>query len=402
MPYSALSYAGLILWSGVLFFYVYWKIAKRYLLKKPIKLPPEVGLEKKEEYLAQQKLIYNKASRGLKRILYFSGFALAADSVVISLLASFGVGSRQAFVLPSIILASSLIPGFFLLMILAAFTNDYLKRLENNDVVVEASPEEEGEKIWLVNLLPLLGLALFYQGRVHLLNQLGFGTGLALTVVVLSMVFFIRKESVGLGINVILLGFVFISYLAPQFQYLNEFSTHRGFGWLIGNYAVQILPLLAIAVGVAQLAKRPLVDGMGATSPEMAKLALRYLKAPFFMAVLTPTVAMFLQVKKVMPYSLTVVGLQALAWGGVLISLNLEARQGKLDFAAVQNYIRKDRKYRLPFDVTFVRLIALALLLLSAAFETYRELWLFFGISILWAVLMFLSLWKIWRYALPE
>ena len=116
MPYHALSYAGLFMWGVVLGFFVYWKITKRYLLKKPIKIPAEIGLEKKAEFLTQQRKIYSKASVGLKRILFFSGFALAAYSVILSLLASFGLASAQQFVLPAIILATSLVPGFFLLI----------------------------------------------------------------------------------------------------------------------------------------------------------------------------------------------------------------------------------------------------------------------------------------------
>jgi len=402
VPYSVLSYAGLVMWGGVLGFLAYWKIAKRYLLKKPIEIPKEIGLEKKEEFLTQQRKIYRKASRGLKRILFFSGFALAADSVILSLLASFGLVSGQDFVLPSIILATSLVPGFFLLMILSAFTNDYLKRLDENDCVLKPAAKEEAGTLWFMNLLPLLALVLFYRARVDLLNQLGFGTGLALAVIVLSLVFFTRRESVGLGVNVILLGFVFISYLAPQFEHVCDSALHHGAGWFMGNYAVQILPLLAMAMGVAQLAKHPLVDRIGVSSPEMAKIASQYLKIPFGVAVLTPIIGITLQVNKVLPYSLAVVSLQALAWGAVLLSLSLAGRRGKVDFVAIRDYLRKARNYRLPFDRTFLRLIILALLLLSAAFETYRDLWLFFGVAILWAGLMCLSLWKVWKYAFPE
>ncbi|MCX5892100.1 MAG: hypothetical protein NTW80_03855 [Deltaproteobacteria bacterium] len=390
------------MWGAVICFFAFWKIAKRYLLKKPIEIPEEIGLEKKEEFLTQQRKIYSKASRGLNRILFFSGFALAADSVILSLLASFGLASGQRFVLPGIILATSLIPGFFLLMILSAFTNDYLKRLNENDCILKSAAKKEAGKIWLMNLLPLLALVLFYQARLDLLNQLGFGTGLALAVIVLSLVFFTRKEMVGLGVNVILLGFVFVSYLAPQFEDVCKYALNHGAGWFIGAYAIQVLPLLAMAMGVAQLAKHPLVDRIGVSSPEMSKVASHYLMIPFLVAAFTPIIGITLQVKKIFPYSLTVVSLQALAWGAVLLSLSLTGRRVKVDFAAIQDYLRKDRNYRLPFDRTFLRLVVLALLLLSTAFETYRGQWLFFGLTIIWAGLMCLSLWKVWKYAFPE
>ena len=401
MTYSALSYAGLAMWGAVLGFFAYWKIAKLYLLKKPIEIPEEIGLEKKEEFLAQQRKIYSKASVGLKRILFFSGFALAADSVILSLLASFGLGSGQQVVLPGIILATSLIPGFFLLMILSAFTNDYLKSLDENDCILKSAANEETGKIWLMNLLPLLALSLFYQARLDLLNQLGFGIGLALAVIVLSLVFFTRKEAVGLGVNVILLGFVFVSYLAPQFENVGKYEFNHGAGWLIGTYAIQVLPLLAMATGVAQLAKHPLVDRIGVSSPEMPKIASHYLSIPFLVAAFTPIIGITLQVQKNFPYSLTVVSLQALAWGAVLLSLSGAGRRGKVDFGAIRDYLRKDRNYRLPFDRTFLRLVVLAIFLLSAAFETYRGLWLFFGLSGVWVGLMGLSLWKVWKYAFP-
>jgi hypothetical protein len=392
------------MWGGVLGFFAYWKIAKRYLLKNPIEIPTEIGLEKKEEFLTQQRKIYSKASRGLKRILFFSGFALAADSVIISLLASFGLDSGQRFVLPAIILASSLIPGFFLLMILSAFTNDYLKRFDENDCVLKPAAVEGVGKLWLMNLMPLLALAFFYQARVDLLNQLGFGIGLALAVIVLSLVFFTRKEAVGLGINVILLGFVFISYLAPQCEDVCKYELNQGAGWFIGAYAVQILPLLAMATGVAQLAKYPLVDPIGISSAEAPKISTYFLNIPIWVTALTPIIGFTLQVKDGLrlPYSLTVVTLQVLAWGAVLLSLTLADRRGKLNFDAIRDYLRKDRNYRMPFDQTFLRLIALALFLLAAAFETYRGQWLFFGLAVIWAGLMCQSLWKVWQYTFPE
>ena len=119
------------------------------------------------------------------------------------------------------------------------------------------------------------------------------------------------------------------------------------------------------------------------------------------MAAFTPIIGIILQVNKIAPYSLTFVSLQALAWGAVLLSLSLAGRRGKLDFEAIRDYLRKDRNYRLPFDLTFLRLVVLALLLLSAAFETYRGQWLFFLGTVIWASLMCLSLWKVWKYAFP-
>lgn len=402
MAYSALSYAGLVMWGGVLGFFAYWKVAKRYLLKKPIEIPEEIGLEKKEEYLSQQRKIYRTASRGLKRILYFSGFALAVDSVILSLLASFGSASGRQFVLPSIILASSLIPGFFLLMILSALTNDHIRWLDENDCILKPAAKEGEGIIWFMNLLPLLGLVLLYQARLDLLNRLGFGTGLALGVIVLSLVFFIRKEPVGLGVNVILLGFIFVSYLAPQFETGCESAFNQGGGSFMGDYAVQILPLLAIAMGVAQLLKQPLSDPLVVSSPEMPKVVSYYLMIPFLVAALTPIIGITLQMNMILPYSLTVVGLQALAWGAGLLSLSLAGRRGKVNFVAIRDYLRKDRNYRLPFDRTFLRLVMLALLLLSTAFETYRGQWLFFGGAVLWLSLISLCLWKVWKYAFPE
>ena len=148
-------------------------------------------------------------------------------------------------------------------MIFSAFTNDYLKKLDENDCILKSAVKKKSGKIWFMNLLPLLALSLLYQARLDLLNQLGFGIGLALAVIVLSLVFFTRKEAVGLGVNVILLGFVFVSYLAPQCDDVYKYDLNHGAGWLIGAYALQVLPLLAMTMGVAQLAKHPLVDRIG-------------------------------------------------------------------------------------------------------------------------------------------
>jgi hypothetical protein len=170
----------------------------------------------------------------------------------------------------------------------------------------------------------------------------------------------------------------------------------------MGDYAVQILPLLAIAMGVAQLLKQPLSDPLVVSSPEMPKVVSYYLMIPFLVAALTPIIGITLQMNMILPYSLTVVGLQALAWGAGLLSLSLAGRRGKVNFVAIRDYLRKDRNYRLPFDRTFLRLVMLALLLLSTAFETYRGQWLFFGGAVLWLSLISLCLWKVWKYAFPE
>lgn len=402
VSYRELSYAGFIIWGLVIFFFAYWKIAKRYLLKKPIEIPEEIGLEKKEEFLAKQRKIYGKASRGLRLILCFSGFSLAADSVILSLLASLDSTGSQHLILPSIILATSLIPAFFLLMLLSAFTNDYLKRLNENECVIKPASKEDEGSLWLINLLPLLALVLFYQGKIDLLNNLGYGTGLALTIIVLSLVFFAWKEPLGLGVNVILLGLVFTSYLAPSMDRGNGTSFALGAWSFISACALQIFPLLCIAMGAAQLAKYPLIKRMGVLSPELPKIVLQYLTIPFGVALLTPIIGFALQWKKIVPYSLTVVSLQVLAWLAVLISLAMADRLGKAVVVARKDDFIKERKYRLPFDRTFLRLVMLAVLLLSAAFETYRGLWLFFGLSAAWVSLMFLSLWRVWKWAFPE
>lgn len=395
VPYRELSYAGFFMWGLVLALFVYWKIIRRYTLKKPVEIPAEIGLEKKAEFLAQQKAVWSSALNALKRAGYLTKLGVIFFSGCTLLFAFAGLTGSEKFILSSFSVAALAVPACFAEFLCVAVTRDFLRRLDENDCVLKSTHGEGPGKFWLVNLLPPLALALFYQARADLLSQLGFGTGLAVAVVLLSLAFLHRQEPVGVGVNCILLGLVFMSFLAPGYD-LNLFRDSLVLS------AAPLLPLLAISGGALFLVRHPLVKRQGVFSPELPKLLPYFSRLPIFMAVLTPILAAVFQKMQLLPYSLTMVGLQALGWLAVLISLSWAARRGKVDFAAIRDYIQKDKKYRLPFDRIFLALVLLGFLSLSAAFETYRGQWLFFLGTVLWAGLMCLSLWKVWKYAFPD
>lgn len=395
VPYRDLSYAGFFMWGIVLVLFVYWKIIRCSILKKPVKIPAEIGLEKKAEFLSRQRAVWSGALRGLKRAGYVTRLGLVLSSCCTLLLACAGFTGSQKFILGSFTVTALAVPAFFAEFLCLAVTRDFLRRLDENDCILKSAPGEGLlGKFWLVNLVPPLALALFYQARADLLSQLGFGIALAVAVILLSLAFLHRQESAGVGLNFILLGLVFISFLAPYLD-LELFRDS-----LLLN-AAPLLPLLAISCGALFLARYPLVKRQGVFAAELPKLLPYYGRVPIFMAVLTPIVAAVFQQMHLLPYSLTLVGFQALGWLAVLISLSWAGRRGKVDFAAIRDYIRKDRQYRLPFDRIFLGLVLLGFLSLSAACETYRGHWLFFLGTAIWASFMCLSLWKVWKYALP-
>jgi hypothetical protein len=395
VPYRELSYAGFFMWGIVLVLFVYWKIIRWYVLKKPVKIPAEIGLEKKAEFLAQQRAVWSGARKALKRAGYFTRLGLIGASCCTLLFACAGLTGSKQFVLSSFTVTALAVPAFFAEFLCLSVTQDFLRRLDENNCILKSTPGEDGQgKFWLANLLPPLALALFYQARADLLNQLGYGTALAVAVILLSLAFLHRRESVGVGVNFILLGLVFISFLAPRldFDILQDSLVLS---------AAPLLPLLAISCGALYLVRHPLVKRQGAFSSELPKLLPYYCRVPIFMAVLTPIVAAVFQKMQLLPYSLTMVGFQALGWLAVLISLSWAGRRGKVDFAAIRDYIKKDKKYRLPFDRTFLSLVLLGFFSLAAACETYRGQWLFFLGTMIWASFMCLSLWKVWKYAFP-
>jgi hypothetical protein len=395
VPYRELSYAGFFMWGLVLVLFVYWKIIRWSILKKPVKIPAEIGLEKKAEFLAQQRAVWSGARKALKRAGYFTRLGLVFSSCCTLLFACAGLTGSKQFVLSSFTVTALAVPAFFAEFLCLSVTRDFLRRLDENDCILKSTPGEGGQgKLWLVNLLPPLALALFYQARADLLSQLGFGTALAVAVILLSLAFLHRQESVGVGVNFILLGLVFISFLAPRLDF-DIFQDSLVLS------AAPLLPLLAISCGALFLVRYPLVKRQGVFFSELPKLLPYYSRVPIFLAVLTPIVAAIFQQMQLLPYSLAMVGFQALGWLAVLISLSWAGRRGKVDFAAIRDFIKKDKQYRLPFDRIFLGLVLLGFLSLSAACETYRGHWLFFLGTVIWASFMCLSLWKVWKYAFP-
>lgn len=396
VPYRELSYAGFFMWGLVLVLFVYSKIIRWCFLKKPVKIPAEIGLEKKTVFLAQQRAVWSGALKALKRAGYFTRLGLVFSSFCTLLLAGADLTGSKPFVVSSFAVTALAVPAFFAEFLCLSVTKDFLRRLDENDCILKSTPGEGGlGKSWLLNLLPPLALAMFYQGRADILSQLGFGTALAVAVILLSVIFLHRQESVGVGVNLILLGLVFISYLAPC-----RFDPDT-LGDSLTLSAAPLLPLLTISCGALFLVRYPLLKCQGVCSSELPKLLPYYSRVPILLAVLTPIVAAVFQKMQLVPYSLTMVGFQALGWLAVLISLSWAARRGKVDFAAIRDYIKKDKKYRLTFDRVFLGLVFLGFLSLSVACETYRGRWLFFSGTVIWVSFMCLSLWKVWKYAFP-
>jgi tetratricopeptide (TPR) repeat protein len=119
-----LGYAGLAFWGAMLLEFFIWKTLGRRSLKKPIKIPAEFGLERKDEYLAGRRNTLQNALKHLERFSKGLGFPIIISCLGLSVMGALGWVSHQHFSFDSLLLAGLLIPGYFSIVLVKTITQD--------------------------------------------------------------------------------------------------------------------------------------------------------------------------------------------------------------------------------------------------------------------------------------
>ncbi len=397
-----LGYAGLALWGYVLLYFFFWKTLGRRLLKKPIKIPAEFGLERKNEYLAKRRATTQTALKQLERLSKGLGFPIIISCLGLSVMGAFGWMGHQHFSFDSLLLAGVLIPGYFSIFLVKTITRDTLKQLEEGECIVQTRSWSAGKPFWLLNLLPPLALTpLFYQiPWQDLTHRLGFGLGVVLAVIVLSIIFIRAKATVGICVNLILLNFVYLAHYLPGLDKLEKLKGLPFREFLLQFLPVIALPLVAV-VSAGFLVSYTLVKKRGVSmSPQFYRLSISRLTLS--MAILAPIVGAEAQKHKIMPFSWAFVGAQALAWLAVLISLVVKDYRQKVDFNEIRDYIVNEKGLRVKLGRTTILVYLGSFLAVCTFCESFRGLWFLWAATALWISLILACLWKVWRYAFIE
>jgi tetratricopeptide (TPR) repeat protein len=392
-----LGFAGLFLWVELLLFSFLWKTLGRRSLQKPIKIPMEFGLERKEEYLAGRRTTLQGAIRLLERLSKGLGFPIAISCLVLSFMGAFGWLSKQRFNFESLLLAGVLIPGYGLNQLIIMIMKDSLQQLEEGECILQT--RTWSAPLWLLNLLPSLALIpLLYQVPWQDLAQsLGFGLGVVLAIILLSTIFIRAKATIGICVNLVLINFVYLSYYLPRLDEIETFKALPFRDFLMQIAPIILLPLLVVFAATF-LASYTLIKKRGVfISPQYFKLTLS--QSSFLLIFLAPVIGALAHKHKIMPFSWAFIGVQTLAWLAVLIGLLIKDYRRKVDFNEIRDYIVKERGLDIKLSRTTL-FITLVLFLAACTFcETFRGQWFLWTATTLWIILILLYLWKFWQYA---
>ncbi len=400
--YRNLGYAGLGLWGVMLLEFVFLKIVGRYVLKKPVFIPAEVGEEGKEAFLAQRRESLEKVIKRINRVSWGIGISIMLSSLGILVSSVLGAVVNKSFILKSLILTSVLLPAYFGNLTLVSFFKNLLRQLENNEQIINKPKERPAAAAFLplVNLLPPLAtLALLYLVPwPELPVRLGFGLGVMIVMALLAVVFIRAGAAVGVFVNLILLNFVFASYLLPGFDGVKGSPPESAAVFV----TVTLLTLLG-AGSAGFLVSWALAKRRGVFfSSQHDRLFQAYSRVPFRFCFLGAFGALLAKSSKILCFSTAFVFLQALAWLILLATLLAKEFRGKVDFREVRDYIIKEKGLKINLgSATLLANLAL-FLAVGAFFESYRGMWPLWAGANLWLLLMLISLWKVWRYAFEE
>jgi tetratricopeptide (TPR) repeat protein len=390
-----LGVAGLVLWGYLLLCHLFWKTMGRRFLKKPIKIPAEFGLERKEEYLAGRRATNQTLLKHLELISKGLWFPIVLSCLWISIPAALGWASLKQVNFEGLLLAGLLIPGYRVNRMVIMLTKDTLQQLEGGECVVQTSTWPAGLPFWLINVLPPLALIpLFYRiPWPDLAQRLGFGLGVALAVILLSVMFIRTKATIGIWVNIILLNFVYLAYYLPGLDKIEHLKKvpFREFLPVVG------LPLVVI-FAASHLVSYTLIKKRGVSvSPHFFRL--QPARGSLQIAFLAPIAGALAQKYKILPFSWTFIGVQALAWLWVLITLLIKEYRGKVDFREIREYIVKEKGLRINLNLSTALVYLVLFLAACTLCESFRGLWWLWAGSILWLGLILVCLWKVWRYA---
>ncbi|RJR44698.1 MAG: tetratricopeptide repeat protein [Deltaproteobacteria bacterium] len=397
-----LGFAGLVLWGELLLFFFAWKTLGRRSLKKPIKIPAEFGLERKDEFLAEKRTTLQAAIKHLQRFSKGVWFPITISCLALSVMGAFGWTGKGHLNFDGLLLAGVLIPGYGFNRLVIRMTKDSLKQLDEGECVLQTRSWAAGKPFWLLNLLPPLALMpLFYYIPLHeLAHRLGFGLGVALAAISLSLVFIRAKAAIGLCVNLILISFVYLAFYLPSLDKIEKLKDLPFPDFFEQMFPPIVLPLVVVGAAVF-LALFTLIKKPGVSvSSQYFKLALS--KGPFFLVLLAPVLGSMAHKHKILPFSQAFVAVQALAWISVLISLLIKDYRKKVDFNEIRDYIVNRRELSIKLSRTYILIYLASFLAVCTAFETFRGLWFLWIAIIFWIGIILAYLWKFWRYAFVE
>jgi hypothetical protein len=247
--------------------------------------------------------------------------------------------------------------------------------------------------LWVFNLLPLSGLVWFFHtmSLPEILGSLGFGVGVAITMTVLAIIFIKGKIPGGFVVNLLLVGFVFLSYSLPRFDALDPRGNH---GWFFGCLvACPIVQALMVMLLIVYLLNKP------GTFESPSTLLNYYFKPPVLIGFLGAFAGLLIQRAGILKFSTAFASAQFLAWFWVWITLCVLGVPAQMDFAELHDLIIQEKRVWVNVRQSTVIYAFLALLLMCTIFEAFRGLWLLWGLSGLWSIFMFASLWRVWGFA---
>lgn len=247
--------------------------------------------------------------------------------------------------------------------------------------------------MWLINLLPPMILLTFFSlaNWTEIFVRLGSSIGIGLAVILLSIIFLRKRAAVGIFPNIILLCYFFINYFLPEFD--------KGLPSYFKFFVVTvILSWLGIVGSIAALQYYPLVKKPGNFSGQISTLPTFFMGIPSLVCGLAFMIALVAQKTYSVKFSLVFVGWQIFGWFISLASLYSAEYAKKVSFYDVQDYIIKERELHIKIKRRNILVLFSLFIISCTLFEGFRGLWLIWIGTALWMTLIFISLWKIWRF----
>jgi hypothetical protein len=245
--------------------------------------------------------------------------------------------------------------------------------------------------MWVLNVLPPAVLVWFFHAipLPEIFRSIGFGAGVALALTVLSLIFLKEKTAVGIFVNLILLGFVLISYYLPIID-------AKGDTVFLCSLSI-MLPVMQAMLAMGLIQYLLVKPGTPYESPP--PLLKYYTKPALYIGLLSGVASLPLSRAGLCQFSTAFLSGQSLAWFSVWTALYLLGLPARTDFAVVRDFIVQERGVRVKISQAWAVYAFLSFLLLCTVFEAFRGLWPLWGLIVLWSIFMFASMWRVWGFA---
>lgn len=242
-----------------------------------------------------------------------------------------------------------------------------------------------------LNLLPLLGLFMFLTSKPKIIGNLGFGLGIVISIIPLSIYFFIKKMPIGFFVVMLLYIFVDISYYLPIYDQVLPS--------MMAFISEMLLIFIWIMLSYFSMLRYLLIKPNESNFIQLSMLNRFYIKIPCIIISIGTLVALFLRVTHLSKFSIAFVSCQTFGWLVLLIYLSWLKNQGKINYDSLKSFIREENQISMGVSKKTVIINFILILLISSISEGFRGFWTFWILTAIWLSLISLTLWKIWRYA---